>query len=112
MNIVPIKIEFKTLYEHRYLYTDDSQYNSLIISNLINKNVILMDVHNYHALDDNIKQYVFDKNQRFNYVLSKDGLYRQKGVLHSYSLEFYYHWENITGMIPWTIYILTILNKE
>lgn len=78
MKVQPVEIEFKTLYENRHLYTDDVQYNSLIISNLINKNVILMDVHNYHTLDDNIKQYVFDENPRFNYILSKDGLYRQK----------------------------------
>ena len=36
-NISFVSIPLLLLYEHRHLYTDDSQYNSLIISNLINK---------------------------------------------------------------------------
>ena len=38
MDIIPIEINFSTLnnlYEHRYLFTDDFQYNSLVVSNII-----------------------------------------------------------------------------
>ncbi len=111
MKVQPVKIEFKTLYEHRHLYTDDVQYNSLMVSNLINKKIELLDYANYNALANNIKQqYVFETNPRFNYILSKDGLYRQQGVIFSYSLKFY-HWED-TGRTTQTVDILTILNEE
>ena len=110
MNIIPVEIQINLLYENRHLYTDDSQYNSLIVSNLINKNIELLDYVNYNALlDNNIKQrYVFETNPRFNYILSKDGVYRQKGVLLSYFLGFY-HWEDITGRTTQTIDILTVV---
>ncbi len=116
MKIAPITIEYKTLYENRHLFSDDFQYNSLIISNLINKNVILMDVQNYHTLDDNIKKYFFDEKPRFNYILSKDGLYQRTNSIRSYTFEFF-NWEFfnrsfLTGWMAQTIDILTVVNEE
>lgn len=78
MNIIPIKIEFKLLYDNCHLYTDDSHYNSLVVSNLINKKIDLLDFVKYNALDNIKKQYFFDENPRFNYMLSKDIFYIDK----------------------------------
>lgn len=73
MKIVPIKIDTKTLYENRHLLTDDIHYNSLVISNLINKKVELFDIKkvveiNEHqqnelmkTLDYNMDLYVLEK---------------------------------------------------
>lgn len=73
MKIVPIKIDTKTLYENRHLLSDDIHYNSLVISNLINKKVELFDIKkvveiNEHqqnelmkTLDYNMDLYVLEK---------------------------------------------------
>lgn len=42
MNYDVIEIMSDTIYEHRHLLTDDFQYNSLIISNIINQNSMLL----------------------------------------------------------------------
>lgn len=108
MNIIPIEIRGKLLFENRHLYTDDSQYNSLIISNLINKNVILLDVQNYYALDDKIKKYFFDEKPRFNYILSKDGLYQRTKSVRSFTLELF-NWRFLSFWTTQTIDILTVV---
>lgn len=43
------------LYENRHLYTDDVKYNSLIVSNLFNKQIKLLDFDTYALLDDYYK---------------------------------------------------------
>ena len=63
MNIVSIKVDVKLLYENRHLYTDDSHYNSLVVSNLINKKIDLLDFVKYNALDNIKKQYFLMKIQ-------------------------------------------------
>lgn len=69
MKIVPILIKSKLLYEHRHLFTDDIQYNSLIISNIINQDIMLLDNKLYDKLDDSIKKKIY-----FKYIIHKDGL--------------------------------------
>ena len=73
MNIELIEIKIKLLYENRHLFTDDIHYNSLVISNLINKKVELFDIKkvveiNEHqqnelmkTLDYNMDLYVLEK---------------------------------------------------
>lgn len=73
MKIVPVKIKFKTLYEHRHLFTDDSHYNSLIISNAINMKVNFIDVEDSNKLDHDVK---YNKDDVYsNCILDKNGLY-------------------------------------
>lgn len=64
MKIVPIKIDTKKLYEHRHLYTDDVEYNSLIISNLLNKNINLLDMQSFNALDNEYKKQIYEDTHR------------------------------------------------
>ena len=61
MNIVPIEIKIKILYENRHLLTDDVQYNSLIVSNIINQDIMLLDNKLYDKLDDIIKKKIYFK---------------------------------------------------
>ena len=61
MNIVPIEIKFKALYEHRHLLTNDVKYNSLIVSNIINQDIMLLDNKLYDKLDDIIKKKIYFK---------------------------------------------------
>ena len=62
MKIVPIKIDTKTLYENRHLYTDDTQYNSLIFSNLLNKNINLLDMQSFDTLDKEYRKQIYENN--------------------------------------------------
>ena len=76
MKIVPIKIDTKTLYENRHLLSDDIHYNSLVISNLINKNVELFDIKkvveiNEHQQDELMKSLDYTMDV---YVLEKQVL--------------------------------------
>ena len=77
MEVVGIDVDFKVLVENRHLYTDDVKYNSLIVSNLVNKQINLLDFDTYALLDDDYKLKWFRSNVYFyNYVLMKDGLYK------------------------------------
>ena len=114
MKIVPVEIEFKTLYENRHLFTEDVHYNSLVISNLINQSINLIDVKVYDNLDIKHKRKLYESNAlAFNYILVKNGLYILEG-------------NDVDSMIPlkdcfiaWKdcdideqyIYILTIVNE-
>ena len=75
MNIVPIKIKLNTLYENRHLFTDDSHYNSLIISNAINTKVNLINVEYYNTLDDDYKMKIYNLNIFYNFILNDTGLF-------------------------------------
>ena len=119
MKIVPIKIKLNTLYENRHLFTDDSHYNSLVISNAIDTNVNLITVDYYNQLEHDIKYAIYaDNKDNHNYIfiLDKNGLYRliynagcgweqwdrgidniyyvQCGNLKAYSLKFF-NWEEL-----------------
>ncbi len=75
MNIIPIEIDIKTLYEHRHLYTDDVEYNSLILSNIFDRSIKLFDIKTYDKLNlDHQIQIVKGTNNKGN-ILYKDGLY-------------------------------------
>lgn len=77
MKIVPVLMKIETLYENRHLYTDDVHYNSLIISNLINKKIELLDFVNYNALDGHDQWGLFVKYpDYYNGILFKDGILR------------------------------------
>ena len=98
MDIVPIKVDIKTLYENRYLYTDDSHYNSLVISNAINTKVNLINVEYYNTLDDDSKHHIYEYyNKKCNYIFTKNGLYviRVDGIRLHFDVVFfsweYYH---------------------
>lgn len=76
MKIVPFKIDTKTLYDNRHLLTDDIHYNSLVISNLINKNIELFDIKkfveiNEHQQNELMKTLVYNMDL---YVLEKQVL--------------------------------------
>lgn len=76
MYIVSIQIPNKTLYEHRHLLTDDRLYNSLVISNLINKNVELFDNKKVVEINEH-QQNELMKTLNYNmelYVLEKQVL--------------------------------------
>ena len=119
MNIVPVKVDVKLLYENRHLFTDDSHYNSLVISNVINTKVILINVDYYNQLEHDIKYVIYAENKdnyNYNYILDKNGVYRliynagcgweqwdrgidniyyvQCGILKAYSLKFF-NWEEL-----------------
>lgn len=48
MEVVGIDVDVKVLVENRHLYTDDVKYNSLIVSNLFNKQINLLDLTHMH----------------------------------------------------------------
>ena len=75
MKIVPIKISGKVLYENRHLFTDDVHYNSLIISNLINKKIELLDIETYKQIDEDSKMEIYNLNIFYNFILDNTGLF-------------------------------------
>ena len=98
MNIVPIEVDLKLLYENRHLFTDDVHNNSLVISKLINQDIILLDRYTYSILDNEHKKKLYvDSNNK--YILVKDGLCYQcvNTNVTSYYLFLYtwgfYNWE-------------------
>ena len=76
MKIVPILLKFKLLYEHRHLYTDDYQYNSLIISKLVNKQIFLLELCRYDEFDFEYKLQLYHDYDDHNYILVKEGVYK------------------------------------
>ena len=98
MKIVPIKVDVKILYENRHLFTDDPQYNSVVVSKLINQDILLLDRYTYSILDNDHKKKLYDDSNN-KYILVKDGLCYQcvNTNVTSYYLFLYtwelYHWE-------------------
>ena len=81
MNIVPIKIDLKLLYENRHLFTDDIHYNSLLLSNVMNTTIQLVDTDKYDSLDNEQKNIIFNFNKTYciipiKYILCKEGVYK------------------------------------
>ena len=118
MNIIPVRIEFKTLYEHRHLFTDDVHYNSLIVSNLINQSINLIDIQIYEDLDIEHKRRIYERNTlSFNYILVKDGVYILEvyevgNMIHMIPLtDCFIAWENCDKEQQY-LDILTIVNEE
>lgn len=93
MKIVPIELNFQTLYENRHLLTDDFQFNSLIVSNIFNTNINLIDIVSFNNLDDNIKMKSFkdyNYNTRSYYkILSQHNIY----VIYEHEPENYGYWD-------------------
>ena len=115
MNIEPIKIDIKILYDNRHLYTDDSHYNSLVISNLINQSINLIDVKVYDELDIKHKRKLYESNVlSFNYILVKDGLYILEGNDYVDSMiplkDCFIDWKDCDIDAQY-IYTLTIVNE-
>ena len=76
MKIVPISIKFKVLYENRHLFTDDSHYNTLVISNAMNTKVNLINDEYYNNLDNDSKYNVYEyNNKQCNCIFNKNGVY-------------------------------------
>lgn len=76
-SIQPIKLNAKLLYDNRHLYTDNCQYNSLMLSNIFNKPINLLDMKLYRK----VKYHLDTKHEIIDlYVFDKDGLYRKYGM--------------------------------
>ena len=90
MKIVPIKIDTKKLYEHRHLFTDDVQYNSLIISNLFNKQINLFDYDSYKKHKNIV---IINSNNRYKYILYKNGVYELYSNGEYYNVHTHLNWQ-------------------
>ena len=54
-------IHIKKLYEHRHLFTDDYQYNSLVLSHSLNEKIELLDIKKYESFNDDMKKELYTK---------------------------------------------------
>lgn len=88
MEIFSIQLNNEQLWEHRHLFTDDNNYNSLIVSNIIGYDVHL--VHHdanqvyygevkKHCIDNGIfySVYFLEKNRIVYYLLVNDVFIQQ-----------------------------------
>ncbi len=76
-SIQSIKLNAKLLYDNRHLYTDNCQYNSLILSNIFNKPIKLLDMNLYRK----VKYQLDTKHEIIDlYIFDKEGLYRKYGM--------------------------------
>lgn len=98
MKIVPIKIKLEVLLNNCHLFSNDVSYNSLIISNAINKNIKLIDIYNYNQLSCDYKNNMFNTFNTFKFypifILAKNGVYEIRPYddltikFDEYSIEF------------------------
>lgn len=101
-NISFISISLLLLYEHRHLFTGDSQYNSLLLSSLIQKDIELIDINLYFALELLDKIELHEK-----YEIASIYFFNSKGVIKCdyiqnyhkkheyYIINVYYAWYEI-----------------
>lgn len=98
-NISFVSIPLLLLYEHRHLYTGDCQYNSLLLSSLIQKNIELIDIKFYCALQLSDKIAFHEK-----YEMTTIYFFNNKGVIkyiknydydfhESFIIDVYYQWD-------------------
>ena len=98
-NISFVSIPLLLLYEHRHLFTDDSQYNSLLLSSLIQKDIELIHIKLYSVLELSDKIELHEK-----YEISSIYFFNGKGIIkcnyihnfHKFNepniLDVYYGW--------------------
>lgn len=110
--IQPIKLNARLLYDNRHLYTDNCQYNSLILSNIFNKPINLLDMKLYRK----VKYRLDTKDEIIDlYIFAKEGLYRKYGM-ESFDLIKWNILPQITNIYNMTslddfVYVLTIIKK-
>ena len=90
MKIVPIEVDSEKIYEHRHLLTDDVQYNSLIISNLFNKQINLFDYDSYKKHKNIV---IINSNNRYKYILYKNGVYELYSNGEYYNVHTHLNWQ-------------------
>ena len=98
-NISFVSIPLLLLYEHRHLFTDDSQYNSLLLSSLIQKDIELIHIKLYSVLELSDKIELHEK-----YEISSIYFFNGKGIIkcnyiqnyhkkhESYTINVFYGW--------------------
>ena len=110
--IQPIKLNARLLYDNRHLYTDNCQYNSLILFNIFNKPINLLDMKLYRK----VKYHLDTKAEIIDlYIFDKDGLYRKYGM-ESFDLIKWDILPQITNIYNMTylddfVYVLTIIKN-
>ncbi len=69
MKIVAKKISCFLIYEHRQLFSNEVEYNSLYLSNLMGYNVDLLDIEDYKKLDIKTRhQILINHNIKSTYI--------------------------------------------
>ena len=63
------------------MYTDDVEYNSLIISNLLNKKINLLDMLSFNTLDNEYKKQIYEDTHRGGFFTE---IFTKRGLCHIY----------------------------
>lgn len=87
MNLKIVYVDMKILYNNRHLFTDDVQYNSLVLSNLTNQTLHLVSVKTFEYMSFSEKNELF-QSQSFISIsfIQKKGLIRF--ILIKYTQEY------------------------
>ena len=98
MNFKIAYVDRELLYNNRHLFTDDVQYNSLVLSNLTNQNIQLIPVKTFEYMSFSEKNELFQSLSvnSFNSInfIQKLGLIRFKQVYRQYSSRYVF-WNEI-----------------
>ena len=99
-NISFVSIPLLLLYEHRHLYTDDCQYNSLLLSSLIKKDIELIDIKFYSDRQLSDKIAFHEKYEIISiYFFNNEGVIKYYYIhnFHKFNepniLDVYYEWD-------------------
>ena len=82
MNLKIVYVDMKLLYNNRHLFTDDVQYNSLVLSNLTNQTLHLVPVKTFEYMSFSEKNELFHSQS----VISINFI-QQKGLI-NYNQEY------------------------
>lgn len=98
-NISFVSIPLLLLYEHRHLFTDNCQYNSLLLSSLIQKDIELIDIKLYSALELSDKIAFHEKYEMITIYFFNNGGVIKYYYIHNFHkfnepniLDVYYGW--------------------
>ena len=99
-NISFIAIPLLLLYEHRHLFSDNCQYNSLLLSSLIQKDIELIDIKFYSDRQLSDKIAFHEKYEIISiYFFNNEGVIKYYYIhnFHKFNepniLDVYYEWD-------------------
>lgn len=99
-NISFISIPLLLLYEHRYLFSDNCQYNSLLLSSLIQKDIELIGIKFYTDLQLSDKIAFHEKYEIITIYFFNNGGVIKYDYIHNFHkfnepniIDVYYGWD-------------------
>ena len=114
MKIVAKEFPCFLIYEHRQLFSNEVEYNSLYLSNLMGYNVDLLDIEDYKKLDIKTRHQILSHNIKTKHIHFIYG-FGIIAYIYTYDFSINYTWDDFFYYFVQhkpNLYIVTIIKEH